>query len=262
MNISYSAVSTFKLCKYKYKREFIDRIRADTHYFRIGSSAHESINEYMLGKISLRDLPKRLEEIHYDNFKNVIEKNNGVFDNELQEQFADEVSQLKEIMTENTYKLIVKNLNLEKYTNYTSEDLILIEDLSRDITYKGFIDLIIYPKKDYFGYRDDETFVIVDFKTSRNIRYIDWTQFEFYVFLIHNHFKLNNKLPPVKYEFVLYFLRYNIARNKYFNSEKELDNLFKWVERMTSAMYKEKDFNPTVNKFCNYCHLKTECPLF
>lgn len=261
MNISYSAISTFKQCRYKYKKQYVERIESDTHYFRIGSSAHESINEYLTGKITLEDIDKRLDEIHYENFKKMIENNNNVFDDNLQEQFANEVSQLKEIMNENTYKLIISNLNLNNITNYKSEELILIEDLNHDITYKGFIDLM-YPKKDYFGYRNDESFVIIDFKTSRNIKYIDWTQFEFYAFLVHNWFKLNGKQPPLRYEFILYFLRYNIAKNKYFNPVKELDSLFEKIFNIAKTMYNEKDFKPTTNRWCNYCHLKNDCPLY
>lgn len=261
MNISYSAISTFKLCRYKYKRQFIDRIDADTHYLRIGSSAHELIHEYLTNKVDIENSEKRLKEIHYENFKKKIDIEGGVFDKRLQEMFAEEMSDLNGIINKETLVRIEKNIGVDKIKNFKSEELIELIDMKHNLKYKGYIDLM-FPRSNVYGYKNEESFVVVDFKTSRNVRYIDWLQFEFYVFLTYNYFKLHGKELPKKYHFILYFLRYNLKVDKYFVVDSQLEELTKRVYEISKEMYNEKHFNPSKNRFCNYCHLKDECPLF
>ena len=236
MNISYSAISCFKQCKYKFMRQYIDKEPIDNKYLRIGRLVHDAISKYLKNELMLDSIDKYID----DNSYNIYEANES-----------------KAILSIETLESIIAKLELH---DRTFESELLIEVELDGINYKGFIDVYLEHKL-----KKDIISTIVDFKTSKNYKYIDWEQFLFYSFLLYFKYKSEGKDIPNKYNFVLYPLRYNILKTSFVDSNNVV-NIYDSVMEVTEQIFNEKHYYPTKNVFCigrGYrCMFYNECPIF
>ena len=243
---SHSRISTFEQCRYKYKLQYIDRVKVDvptTVEAFMGKRVHETLEKLysdlkFCKENSLPDLLKFLQE-------------------EWKKNWHDNVVIVRKGMTPENYLLMAIKFVSDYYETYEpfTEKVIAIEkkisiDLGEGYKLIGYIDRL--------DFGDD--YEIHDYKTNGNLtaqEYLDKDrQLALYALAIKNEF------PDAKdVKLVWHFLAFN--KEMYSSrTDQELEDLKKSVIDLIKEIESCKKFEPKESALCNWCDYKEICPRF
>lgn len=244
MNFSYSRISTYKQCPFKYKRNYIEGVTEEKFAFDLGSIAHKMCELYLNESISEKDLHKKLFEL--------CEESN--FETDLL------MAEGKSIINYDTLQLLKKifKAHTKKKRKYSLEGWLTVENFLKKYKYVGRYDVLVNEMP--------EKVVIVDFKTSKKWKgkyNPDWMQLYMYAYLLYSKMMDKGELPH-KIQCVLWFLRTNEV---FVRDVKEIDMITALQTQEEAAKeiiknYENGEFSPKKNNFCSGCMFKKECSIW
>jgi len=281
-SISYSQISLFHQCPYKWKRSYIDRDKDDKGSIHLvfGSAMHTVIQKYIttmygesIANADKLDLNKRLYDELIIEFKSQMERTKGV-------HFTDQ-KELAEFYNDGVKILEFFKKNRGKYFQKRNYELIGVEvpilehiDSNQQMVLMGFLDIVIRDKRNGRVY-------IYDIKTSTK-GWSDWQKKDFKTaaqLILYKKYYSKQYNVPLDKIYIQYFILkrkiwedspYPIPRVQKFepahgsvNINKSEKFLQEFVNnsfddngnKLSSANYVT---NPT--KLCDWCHLKKTCP--
>ena len=233
MKISYSKLSTFKQCPFKYKCLYIDglwHLRKDRPALSLGSSLHLTLKEFF----EIREKEKRiLENLHLLLDKNWASKG---FNNKEEEQ------QLKQKGKEMLTRF------------YQTHDPYLIP-YSTEKTLKAKIgDLILSGRIDRID-KIDGGFEIIDYKSGKIMDEEEQDlQLTLYYVLLQNSY-----LQIIPKRFTYHYLKSN-QKLTFGKSEAEIKEGWNRIKGIIQGIKLTREFKSNPNKFCNWCDFKELCP--
>ena len=245
---SYSSISTYNTCPYKFKKIYIDKISNDNYYLRVGSATH-SILEKIFNLVKTANHYKVefnpeqiLEEIKH----NIYEKN----------KLKREKRDINKMLTPNSIQQILNTLNLNSYEDFICEKKFQKEYYIKEhkIILTGYPDLVL---------TNFDKIIIIDFKTSRvkNGSYYppDLHQTQIYALLIYYSYLEKDILFPLNdIQSYYYFLRtHTIISNPI--SLKDIKEIENNILSVIKKILEDKTFPITQNKFCKWCPVFSEC---
>lgn len=237
---SYSRISTYEQCPYKFKRVYIDGVEMKPSWqMFLGTSAADILEH--IHKVGLEPLDALVEKywvpLQYQ---------------ELQKQSQEPVYKFLGYSTEKeaqqSKKHLIKFLK-EFFEYYGTEKLFGVEvpfEFTQDgVTFTGRIDML---KK-----VGANTLVIIDNKlTSRYLDVNDSMQLTLY------YLAVRKLLPRFSISHIGYyyfrFAKEVLLDTKLLNVSKILDKMLSIVDSIRSQVFVKQYSN-----LCNYCHLKEEC---
>jgi putative RecB family exonuclease len=245
---SHSRISTFEQCKYKYKLQYIDKVKVDV----------PTTVEAFMGDMVHQTLEKLYKDLGFQklNSKEELLK----FYNELwKKEWTDEILIVKEGLKQDNYRLMGEKYISDYYDTYKPFDGMTILGLETQ-------DRMTLPdgnqwhvRIDKFGFKDG-VYYVCDYKTNSRMKDQEEAdsdrQLALYSVWVKNKFKDASKV----------ILKWHmLAFNKEAVSERTDEQLEKLQKEVVSRI-KEiegcKDFPRNVTGLCNYCVFKQICPSF
>lgn len=240
MQVSYSRISTFKQCPYKYKLMYIDKLKTKfnldpTNALVLGTAVHTGIEK--------RNVEAAIKS-YYSNYPSVTEK------------MLNEAIKL-EVLVDHA----INSLPEGKY-----------ELELEDEDFKGFIDMLILTDKD----DDREWYDLYDFKYSNNVNnYMESGQLHVYKYWFEKLFP-NKTIDQMYFVFIP---KVNLKQGEYEDIEDYRERLVEECKKQqirieqveydankviefllnTKKCVECKDFNKNPSKLCYWCDFKRYC---
>lgn len=249
MNLSYSALSDFLNCPYKFKLGHIDRIKVPKSPLAIfGTAIHSALK--FLHEPSHLTPPTEEELLKF--FTQQWNPENWPSQEEADLNFTQGIEILKNYYAKN-YPTKFNIINLEFPFRFP------IEYRGETHYITGRIDRVDKLKNDQFE--------IIDYKTGQRMpaqSEVDHSlQLSIYQLGVTNLWPfLKESAQPIKLS--LFFVRHNLKLSTKKNSsdlEKTKESLISTIEKIKEAQKLNK-FEPTPNKLCDYCNFRQYCPYF
>ena len=243
---SHSKLGTFQQCKYKYKLQYIDRIKSDL----------ESIEAFM-GKLVHKALEKLYNDLKFQKL-NAKEELLQFFENIWDENYHDKVFIVKNEYTTKNYKDMGKKFISDYYDHYrpfNHRKVIDIEtqdmmDLSDGNQYHVRIDHLACDK--------DGNYYVCDYKTNNSLKAQEELDEDHQLAMYSLWVK--KKYPDAKsVKLVWYFLAFDKEMVSERNDE-QLEELKKQIEKLIKEIEVCDKFPTNISSLCDYCQYKPICP--
>jgi CRISPR/Cas system-associated exonuclease Cas4 (RecB family) len=239
LNFSYSSLTTFLQCPYKWYRTYILGEKASNYYLDLGIAVHKFCEEYLKKEVKADSMRRRLFEL--------IE-NSSYYSNEMLEE-------INSIMDYKNLKYFDKILGGR---NITVESFVKVPFKQTNLL--GKLDVLI---------EEPEKIVIVDFKTSKKYKgeyNSDWMQLYLYAYIYSQMMYKKKKSIPDTIQVVLWYLRDNTIEVEYAKPEN-LEEAFYFAHNTANQILNymnqydsgKQPFKPSKNKFCGNCDFKEIC---
>jgi len=247
VSYSHSKLGTFQQCRYKYKLQYIDKIKIEVP---------DTIETFM-GKLVHETLEKLYKDLKYQKL-NSKEELLTFFESLWNEQWTDNVLIVKKEYTSENYKGMGKKFIAEYYEHYKPFDhwkTISLEtqdflDLENDHQYHVRIDRLACDQ--------EGNYYVCDYKTNNSLKPQEELDEDRQLALYSLWVKL--KFPDAKnVKLVWYFL----AFDKEMVSERSDDQLAvlkKSTEELISEIENCRDFPTNADNLCHWCKFKALCP--
>jgi len=233
IKISASSIKTFTQCPRKYKFNYLDHLpRKEWNHLTLGNLCH-----------------KTLEIFHHSLIINPVPKNEfGKIMGDSFQEARKEFTATKEI--EEEAFLLLKNylLMLEQKSLPKVKDVEVPFEFYLDerVFIRGFIDRI--------DVLEDGRFHIVDYKTTKNTKYLEPFQLGVYGLWLR---KDNPNIKSFDASYVL--LRHKSSTKEYSFSQKDLDNIHKELLMYANQIDNEVDWKTNPSPLCRYCDFYEIC---
>ena len=223
---SYSMIGTFKNCPYRFKLQYIDKIKTKfnkTPALEKGSFLHFGIEHYLKG-----DLKEKINEFKFST---------------INEEEKKEIFKL--------LKKILKSKNIQFYKSFDNlyiefgfglrlkENDVEVTEYKKDVDIRGYIDLMFY---------DDftESVYIIDHKSGRYREEQDKLQISIYYLVAYKLFPQAEKFN-LNFDFIEHekSVTYTYTRNDFQKVLQYVKNEINKVETATEF--------PKITKFCQWC---------
>jgi len=244
-NYSNSKLSTFQQCKYKYKLQYIDKVKVefeDTVETFMGSLVHEALEKlYKDIKGGFLNTKERLIEFYLKNWDDNWNEEIKIVRNDA-----------------NYYKILGKNFiegYYERHKPFNQASIIGLEttdflDLNDGNKYHIRIDRLSSDGKG--------SYYVCDYKTSKNMKSQrdadDDRQLAMYSLWVKQKFK---DCKDVK--LIWYFLAHNMEVVSE-RSDGQLSNLKLEIERLIKEIENCEAFPTNKSPLCDWCGFKSMCP--
>jgi putative RecB family exonuclease len=237
IKLSASSMKTFDQCPRKYYFTYIDKQpRKEYDHFFLGNLCHRALEifheTYMKDGLKGKTLNKLMS------FSFAEAKKEEEFEN-LNPKIVEEAKELLmdylKYVSENSMPMVK---GVEIPFNFKVGDNILI---------RGFIDRLDILK--------DGTFEIVDYKTTKNVKYLEPFQLLIYGLWLKEEYKDLNKF---KASYVL--LRHGSKPKAYDFNLEDLKKVEKEIISYANKIKTENQWVPVPTGLCNWCDFKEICP--
>jgi len=245
---SFSKISTFQECPFKYKLHYIDRAEVDT----------PTTVEAFMGALVHKTLEKLYKDLRFQKV-NSLDKILHYYNENWEKEWTDDILIVKsEYRPENYQKMGEKYLR-DYYGHYAPFDEMRIIDLETQ-------DLIDLPDGSKYHIRIDKlgcvgnTYYVCDYKT--NMRMKDQEEADTDKQLAMYSIWVKNKFPDAS-KIVLKW--HMLAFDKEIQSERSSEQLDELVKKTTENIIiieQCSDFLPSTSNLCNYCGYRSYCPPF
>ena len=245
---SHSKLSTFEQCRYKYRLQYIDKVKVDiptTIEAFMGDLVHRTL-EKLYADLKFRKLNELRELLEF--YNNVWEK-----------EYSDDILIAKKEYAQENYRKMGEKFIVDYYNQYNPFNQMTILGLETQ-------DMMILPDGNHYHVRIDKlacignAYYVCDYKTNSRMKDQEEAdedrQLAMYSIWVRNKFKDAKKVI---------LLWHMLAFNKEAVSERT-DQQLKILQEETIALIKEieecGDFPTSVTKLCDYCTYKSMCPSF
>lgn len=235
VKLSASSIKTYEQCPKKYYFTYIEKVpRQEWDHFDLGNLCHKSLE--IFHKIYMEEGNKKgslnkLMSHSFSTAKKEFEKISA----ELRDEAKSLLMDYLKVMVSNGMPLVK---GVETPFNFKITDQILL---------RGFIDRLDLSK--------DGKFHIVDYKTTKNTKYLDPFQLLIYGLWLKNQYP---DMEKFKASYVL--LRHSSKTKDYeFNSE-DLKKAEKEIISYANKIKVEDQWMPVPTALCNWCDFKNICP--
>jgi len=247
-NYSNSRISMFEQCKYKYKLQYIDKVKVDipnTIEAFMGDLVHKSL-EKLYRNVSLGKTidMKELLEYYHIKWKNL---------------YSDKILIAKKSYTAEDYKITGERFLIQYFNHYHPFNQMEIVGLETE-------ELMTLPDGNKYHVRIDKlarigtTYYICDYKTNASMKTQDEAdkdkQLAMYSIWVKDRHKDAEKVVLMWQ--MLAFNRELIS----VRSDDELQKLLDTTVKTIDIIEKTKDFPVKVTKLCDYCVYKSICIAF
>ena len=245
---SHSRISTFEQCKYKYKLQYIDKVKVDiptTVEAFMGDMVHQS-----------------LEKLHADlKFQKLMSKDEVVeFYNALfEEEWDDKILIAKKGYTKENYRAMGERYLKDYYTHFAPFDQMNILGLETQ-------DIMLLPDGNHYHVRIDklgckgDTYFVCDYKTNSSMKTQEEAdrdrQLAMYSIWVKDRYKDAKKV---------FLLWYMLAFDKTvvsIRNEDELEKLQSDTVKVIKEIEECEEFPLSISNLCNYCVFQEICPAF
>jgi len=236
LKVSYSKLSTFKECPFKYKCLYIDNLwhlKKDRPYLSMGNSVHLALRDFFRlrdkGERTLQNLGKLLK-------KNWISK--GYKDEKEEKEYALRAWEMLCRFYE-TYDPYIVPLMVERsFSARIEENLIFSVRIDRVDRLPGG------------GYE------LIDYKTGKNTD-IGKEEEDLQLTIYYLALKSRYRIKPTR--FTYYFLEDN-KRLTTSRTEEQIKKGLLIVKELVERIKAAREFPPNPNPFCSFCDFAEMCP--
>lgn len=245
---SHSRISTFEQCRYKYKLQYIDKIKVDI----------PTTIEAFMGDIVHQSLEKLHSDLKYQKLlskEEVIDFYNALWD----EEWDDKILIVKKDYTKDNYKSMGQRYINDYYTHFTPFDQMKVLGLETQ-------DIMLLPDGNHYHVRIDklgckgDTYFVCDYKTNSSMKTQEEAdkdrQLAMYSIWVKDRYKDAKKV---------FLLWYMLAFDKTVVSTRNETDLEKLQTETVTAIKKIeecKEYPLTITNLCSYCVFQGICPAF
>jgi putative RecB family exonuclease len=246
---SHSRLSTFEQCKYKYKLNYIDKVKVDiptTVEAFMGSKVHETL-EKLYNDLKFQKLNSLDELLSF--YKDIWKK-----------EWTDDILIAKSAYKEENYRKMGEKFISDYYLHYKPFDQMTILGLETQ-------DRMPLSNGDHYHVRIDKlgcignTYYVCDYKTNSRMKDQEEAdadrQLAMYSIWVRDKFKDAKKVV---------LLWHMLAFDKEVTSERSEKELKRLHEETIKLIKEEiescKEFGPEVTALCSWCQFKGICPAF
>ena len=236
IKLSASAIKTYEQCPKKYYFNYIEQIpKKQWDHFDLGNLCHRALETFhgiymkegLTKKKTLNNLMSHSFSVARNEFKNM----NDVLVSEAKEMLAEYLK-----LVQKTGMPIVKGVELSFTFNLTDNVLM-----------RGFIDRLDVLK--------DGKFRIIDYKTTKNDKYLDDFQL-----LIYGLW-LKKEYPHIKsFKGAYVLLRHGCRFKEYEFNIDDIEKIEKKLIAYSNKIREEDQWTPIPTALCNWCDFKNICP--
>ncbi len=247
VSYSHSKLGTFQQCRYKYKLQYVDKVKVDVP---------DTVETFM-GKLVHETLEKLYKDLKYQKLNNK-EELLSFFESLWNKQWTDNVLIVKKEYTSDNYKEMGKKFIVEYYDHYKPFDqwkTIGLEtqdflDLENNHQYHVRIDRLACDK--------EGNYYVCDYKTNNSLKPQEELDEDRQLAMYSLWVK--QKFPDAKnVKLVWYFLAFDKEMISE-RSDDQLVGLKKSTEELISEIENCQDFPTNVDTLCNWCKFKAMCP--
>lgn len=247
VSYSHSKLGTFQQCRYKYKLQYIDKVKVDVP---------DTVETFM-GKLVHETLEKLYKDLKYQKL-NSKEELLAFFESLWNEQWTDNVLIVKKEYTSENYKEMGKKFIIEYFDHYKPFDqwkTIGLEtqdflDLENNHQYHVRIDRLACDK--------EGNYYVCDYKTNNSLKPQEELDEDRQLAMYSLWVK--QKFPDAqKVKLVWYFLAFDKEMVSE-RSDDQLVGLKKSTEELISEIENCQSFPTNVDTLCNWCKFKALCP--
>ena len=245
---SHSRISTFEQCKYKYKLQYIDKVKVDV----------PTTVEAFMGDLVHRTLEKLYTDLKYQKI-NPKEELIKFFNDIWKKEWTDEILIVKEGLTADNYRLMGEKYISDYYETYKPFDDMNILGLETQDRMPLPDGNQWHVRIDKLGFNGD-TYYVADYKTNSRMKDQEEAdsdrQLAMYSIWVKDKFK-DARRVVLKW--------YMLAFNKEVTSERNEEELKKLQQEITERIKEIEGclkFPTNVTALCDYCVFKSICPSF
>ena len=245
---SHSRISTFEQCRYKYKLQYIDKVKVEA----------ETTVEAFVGDMVHRSLHKLYEDLKYqqlDTVEDILKFYNSLW----KKEWTDTIIIAREEHTSENYRKMGEVFLINYYMKYKPFDQLTVIGLETQ-------DRMLLPNGDSYHVRidklgcKDNVYYVCDYKTNQTMKDQEEAdadrQLAMYSIWVKDRFKDAKKVV---------LLWHMLAFNKEVTSERSEMQLKKLMDE-TMGVIKQiegcKTYPTNVTNLCNWCIFQCICPSF
>lgn len=235
IKISASAVKTYEQCPRKYYYNYIKKIPTKQwEHFDLGNLCHKTLE--IFHEIYMKDgtSKKSLNSIMSHAFATARK--------EFPRMRKPLVAEAKELIT--TYLLSMKQNGMP---NVKGVEKFFSFNLTKNILIRGYLDRLDISK--------DGKFHIIDYKTTKNVKYLDDFQLLIYGLWLQREYP---ETDSFKGSYVL--LRHGSKLKSYDFNKEDIERVRKELISYADTIRKEDEWTPIPTILCNWCDFKSICP--
>ena len=248
IKLSVSSIDTFNSCPKKYEYRYVQRLRVDKpawNFTEFGSCAH-LILEHFHNRVT-KDTPKsEYKAIMKKAFKDAV--TDPQFDPTILRSYVwspdgDRAGfeYLKEIAGE--YLNLIEK---EGLPDVVGTEVPYEFEVAEGVTVRGYIDRI--------DKISDTHYKVVDYKTSKNPKYLKQFQLLVYSLAIK---RMYPNVETISGSFML--LKHNFKEVKYEFGTMDMDKTFNTIIKKANEIRTEKTWPKNQTRLCDYCDYKSIC---
>jgi len=226
---SFSKISTFYQCPYRYKLKYLDKIKVpfETNIaLEKGKIIHSLIEGYFKDEV---------QPFNYElSTKEDLERYYQIFEDFKKENFIQKLSKLKFIEVEKGFSLINENGTLKAKSDYDYSALL-----------KGYIDFLGVLEKN-----EKKIMVIIDWKTGKPPKEPNILQVKLYSLWAFLNYQGIDEIRTC-----FYYVEHNIKKCFTYRRE-ELNNIKEEIFNKIKYIENEKEFRKNITPLCDYCEMK------
>lgn len=235
IKLSASSVKTYEQCPRKYYYTYIDRQpRKDWEHFDLGNLCHRTLE--IFHEIYMKDGAKKssLSKLMGHSFKQARK--------EFPNMRMPLVQEAKDLLMD-YLRSVVGNMPMVK-----SVEADFNFHISDNVAIRGYVDRLDIMK--------DARYHIVDYKTTKNERYLDPFQLKLYGLWLKE--EVDPTITSFKASYIL--LRHGAKFKEYELNEEDLVNTKKELLDYASKIKAENTWIPVPTRLCDWCDFKDICP--
>ncbi|MEK6886290.1 MAG: PD-(D/E)XK nuclease family protein [Nanoarchaeota archaeon] len=244
---SHSRISTFEQCKYKYKLQYIDKIKVDV----------PTTIEMFMGNLVHQALEKLYKDLQYQKL-NTLKQLLTFYNNLWEKEYTDSILIVKDYSADNYKNMGIKFITTY-YEHYKPFDQLTVLGLETQ-------DSLTLPDGNSYHVRIDklackgDTYYVCDYKTNKSMKdqeqADDDRQLAMYSIWVKDKFKDAKKVILLWH--MLAFDKEAVSER----TDEQLKHLQGEVVKRIKEIESCKEFPTTVTNLCNYCVFKSICPSF
>lgn len=248
MIYSHSRISTFEQCKYKYKLQYIDKIKVET----------PTTIEAFMGDVVHRTLQKLYSELQYQKL-NKLKELLDFYNQTWEKEFSESILIVKKEFTAENYRKMGENYLTLYYERYNPFDQMTILGLETEERMTLSDGNEYHVRIDKLACKGD-TYYVCDYKTNSRMKDQDDVdsdrQLAMYSIWVKDKYRDAKKVV---------LLWHMLAFDKDVTSERneiQLQKLMQEVVDTIKEMESCKEWPTKVSALCDYCVYKNICPSF